>query len=258
MSRTGMKFQRIKAYSRRVFLELIRDPLSYVFALGFPIVMLVVMTLVNSSIPAEAGMKIFELESLAPAVYIFGLTFVMLFDALLLSKDREEAFLIRLYTSPMRDGEFIVSYIFPTLVLAVLQGIITFLSALIISLGSGGGFSVVGALASIVVSVPSAVLMILLGLFFGCLFNEKAAPGISSVVISAASLLGGIWMDIEAMGGVWMKICSILPFYHAVKSARMAYSLDFSGIFVHVSVTAVYCAVLLLADVLLFRCKRTK
>ena len=258
MSRISLKFQRIKAYSRRVFIELIRDPLSYVFALGFPIVMLVVMTLVNSSIPAEAEMKIFSLESLAPAVYIFGLTFVMLFDALLLSKDRGEAFLIRLYTSPMRDGEFIISYILPTLVLAVLQGIITFLSAFIIALVNGGGFSVSGALASIVVSLPSAVLMILLGLFFGCMFNEKAAPGMSSVVISAASLLGGIWMDVESMGGVWMKICNVLPFYHAVKAARMAYSLDFSEILVHISIVAGYCAILLFTDILLFRSKRTK
>lgn len=258
MSGISLKFQRIKAFSSRVFLELNRDPLSYVFALGFPIVMLVVMTLVNSSIPAEAGIKIFSLEYLSPAIYIFALTFVMLFAALLLSKDREEAFLVRLYTSPMRDGEFIVSYIIPTLVLAVLQGIITFLSAFVITLVSGEAFSAAGAMLSILASLPSALLMILLGLFFGCLFNEKAAPGMSSVVISAASILGGIWMDVEAMGGVWMKICNALPFYHAVKAARMAYSLDFSGILIHIAVVSAYCAALLFADILLFKSKRTK
>ncbi|MBQ9716748.1 MAG: ABC transporter permease, partial [Clostridia bacterium] len=91
------RMYRISAFAERVMLELVRDPLSYVFALGFPLVMLIVMTLLNESIPPEAGMTVFRIDSLAPAVYVFGLSFLMLFTALLVSKDRAEAFLVRLY-----------------------------------------------------------------------------------------------------------------------------------------------------------------
>jgi len=74
---------RISAFAERCFLELVRDPLAYVFALGFPLVMLAVMTVLNESIPPEAGMNVFRIDCLAPAVYIFGLTFLMLFAAIL-------------------------------------------------------------------------------------------------------------------------------------------------------------------------------
>ena len=74
-----------KVFAVRNAREILRDPLSYVFALGFPVVMLVIMTIVNGSIPAEAGMKIFSLQNLAPAVVIFGYAFVMLFSAILSS-----------------------------------------------------------------------------------------------------------------------------------------------------------------------------
>ena len=52
--------KRTAAFAVRNWKELVRDPLSYAFCLGFPLVMLLVMTLVNESIPAEAGMTLFR------------------------------------------------------------------------------------------------------------------------------------------------------------------------------------------------------
>lgn len=68
----------IRVFSRRNALEILRDPLSYIFALGFPVLMLVIMTIVNGSIPKEAGMEIFSLQNLAPGIVVFGYTFVMM------------------------------------------------------------------------------------------------------------------------------------------------------------------------------------
>ena len=88
------------AFSGRNFKELVRDPLSYIFCLGFPLVMLVVMTLVNDSIPKETNMTIFRIDNLAGGIAVFGLTFVMLFVCLTVAKDRSGAFLMRLYSTP--------------------------------------------------------------------------------------------------------------------------------------------------------------
>ena len=41
---------KVTAFSSRNFKEIIRDPLSYIFCLGFPLVILFVMTLVKDGI----------------------------------------------------------------------------------------------------------------------------------------------------------------------------------------------------------------
>lgn len=97
---------RVLAFSGRNLKELLRDPLSYIFCLGFPLVMLVIMSIVNQSIPPEAGMTIFNIENLAGGIAMFGQSFIMLFTRLSVSKDRSGAFLTRLYASPMKSFEF--------------------------------------------------------------------------------------------------------------------------------------------------------
>lgn len=249
--------KRTLIFAHRVTLELLRDPLSWIFALGFPIVMLFVMTLVNQSIPAEAAMTIFQLPSLVPAVWVFGMTFLMLFGAQLMSKDRSEAFLIRLYLSPITAPDFLMGYLLPITVLGILQGIITCLTGSVIGLFTGESISVPGAALTFLLSLPSLILFISMGMLFGVLLSERAAPGISSAVISAASLLGGIWMDVDAMGGAWLKICRALPFYHAVKLARAGVLADMNGVPLSLGVVSVYAvSVFALAAVLFTRQKR--
>ena len=92
---------RIKAFVERNIKELLRDPLSYLFCLGFPVVMLVLMTIINKSIPPQANMTVFRIDNLCAGITVFGLTFLMLFATLLTSKDRTSSFLMRLYASPM-------------------------------------------------------------------------------------------------------------------------------------------------------------
>lgn len=228
------------AFSSRNFKEIVRDPLSYIFCLGFPLVMLVVMTLVNDSIPKEANMTIFQIQNLSGGIAVFGLAFVMLFVCLTVSKDRSGAFLTRLYSTPMRSGNFIAGYILPTVLLAVLQVAVTFAASFVISLIKGVELNVFGMLLSIVSLLPSILMFISFGLLFGTVFSEKAAPGLCSIVISFASFLGGIWFDVDGTGGVLANICGALPFVHSVKTARMVCALDFSDIGSHFLIVAAY------------------
>ena len=108
-------------FSKRTVKEILRDPLSYIFCLGFPIVMLIIMTIVDQSIPPEAAMTIFHIPNLAPGIAFFGLSFVMLFTCLQVSKDRSTALMLRLYASPMKSLDFIAGYTLPVLVLAYWQ-----------------------------------------------------------------------------------------------------------------------------------------
>lgn len=220
---------RTLVFSKRNLIEISRDVLSYIFCVGFPLVMLFVMTLVNESIPKEAGMTIFRIDNLAGGIGIFGLTFVMLFTALAVSKDRTSSFLVRLYASPMKSSDFTNGYLLPMLIVAVAQALLSFLVSLVISWIVGYSLNPLGLLLGILALLPSAVFLISVGILFGTLFNEKAAPGLCSIIISLGSFLGGIWFDAESTGGVMLKICKALPFYYCTKAVRAAIHLDFQA-----------------------------
>ncbi|MBQ6900717.1 MAG: ABC transporter permease [Firmicutes bacterium] len=219
MSSSIMK---IGAFAIRTVKEIVRDPLSYIFALGFPVVMLIIMTIVNESIPAEAGMDIFRLPNLAAGVVIFGFTFVMLFTTILVSKDRCSAFFDRMQASPVTGAQFLAGYVLPVIVLGVVQCVITYGAAMVIALVTGAELDIAGLALSIVLLIPVLVMFTALGVLFGCVFSEKAAPGVSSVLITVATILGGVWMDIKTVGGVLYDIASLLPFMPAVELARGA------------------------------------
>lgn len=218
---------RIRAFALRNIRELSRDPLSYIFCLGFPLVMLIVMTIVNESIPPEANMTVFRIDNLAGGIAVFGQTFIMLFTAMTVTKDRSGAFLVRMYASPMKSADFIGGYILPMTATAVIQSIVSFAIAFIISLVNGTEINLFGLLIAVVMLIPSALMFTGFGLLFGTLFNEKAAPGLCSIIISLGSFLGGIWFDAESTGGVMLKICKALPFFYCTKTARSSIALDF-------------------------------
>lgn len=218
---------RIKAFASRNMKEILRDPLSYIFCLGFPIVMLIVMTCINNSIPKESGMTIFRIDNLYGGISVFGQTFIMLFTAITVSKDRAGAFLVRMYASPMKPSDFIIGYTLPMTALSVIQNVITGIVSLIISAIVGTELDIAGMLISIIVLIPSEIMFIGFGLIFGTLFSDKSAPAVSSIIISLSSFLGGIWFDAEATGGVMLKICNCLPFIYCTKTARSATAMNF-------------------------------
>ncbi len=217
---------RILAFSSRNIKELLRDPLSYIFCLGFPIIMLIIMTVVDQSIPRESGMTVFHINNLCGGIAMFGQTFVMLFTALTVSKDRAGSFLVRMYATPMTSGDFTLGYIIPMLIISGLQLAITFCASLIISLITGIELSIGGMLLAFIVLIPSAVMFIGFGMLFGTLFGEKSAPGLCSIIISLGSFLGSVFFDAENTGGVMLTICKCLPFFYCTKSARSAISLN--------------------------------
>ncbi|MBQ2230623.1 MAG: ABC transporter permease, partial [Oscillospiraceae bacterium] len=149
--------KRAWAFAERNVKEVLRDPLSYIFCIGFPLVILVIMTLVNQSIPKEAGMTIFRIDRLSGGVAVFGQTFVMLFAALCVSGDRSGSFLVRMYATPMKSRDFVLGYIIPMLLISVIQCALTMIASFIISLITGVELSITGLLLAIVVSLPSAV-----------------------------------------------------------------------------------------------------
>lgn len=215
------------AFAKRNLIEVYRDPLSWIFCIAFPIVMLIIMSIVNSAIPKEAGNTLFRIDNLAGSIAIFGQMFIMLFTAIAVAKDRSGAFLTRLYSSPMKSGNFVWGYILPMLLTAVIQVMISLATSVVISLISNYTLNILGLLLAVVAVIPSALMFSSIGFLAGAFFNEKAAPGICSIMISLGSMIGGIWFDVEGVGGFMYKLGKCLPFLYATKLARSAIDLDF-------------------------------
>ena len=117
-------------FAKRCTKELLRDPLDLIFGLGFPLVLLLLLSIIQANIPVS----LFELESLTPGITVFGLAFMTLFSATLIARDRSSAFLQRLYTTPLTAWDFILGYTPPIAPFAVAQSIICYLAALALRL----------------------------------------------------------------------------------------------------------------------------
>lgn len=238
---------RMSVFAGRTVKELLRDPLTIAFGLGFPVVILLLLTAIQSNIPVS----LFEIDSLAPGIAVFGLSFMTLFSATLISKDRGGALLQRLYTTPLTAMDYILGYTLPMLPIALAQGLVCFMIALLL----GMEFSV-NILYALIAVIPAAVFFISLGLLFGTILNDKQVGGICGALLTnLAGWLSGIWFDVNLVGGWFKAIANALPFVHAVELERAAAAGDFGGMFPHLWWVAGYALAALIASVTAFTVK---
>ncbi len=235
---------RIFAFSKRCAKEIVRDPLNLCFGLGFPLVLILLLSAIQAKIPVS----LFEIGHLTPGITIFGLSFMTLFSAVLVSKDRESSFLKRLYTMPMNASDFIFGYILPMLPIAVAQSVICYIAALFFGLEIK--ITIIYALFFI---IPIALFFVALGVIFGSILNSKEVGGICGALLTNLSAwLSGIWFDLELVGGAFKDISNLLPFVHAVELERAVYGGNFEGIFPHLWWVLGYTAIAVIGAVLLF------
>lgn len=216
---------RLRAFCDRNGKELLREPLNLGFTLGFPLVLLFLLSAIQAHIPVS----LFEISSLAPGVTVFGLSFLALFSAILVARDRETAFLTRLYTTPLLPGEYILGYLLPLLPMAAAQSFICYGAALMLGLPLS-----VHILWAVLLNLPMALVFIALGLLCGSLFTVKQVGGICGALLTNLSAwLSGIWFDLELIGGAFQKIANVLPFVHGVELARAALAGNDAEVWTH-------------------------
>ena len=207
-------------FAKRCAKEILRDPINLGFGLGFPLVLLLLLSAMQANIPVH----LFEIDNLTPGMTVFGLSFMTLFSATLVAKDRESALLQRLYTTPLTGFDFIMGYMLPLLPIAIGQTLICYLFA--IPLGLTVRIQILYAVLGI---IPMAVFNIALGLLCGSLLGVKQVGGICGALLTNLSAwLSGVWFDLELVGGIFEKLANLLPFVHAAKLEKALYSGDFS------------------------------
>ena len=235
---------RALTFAKRNAKEMIRDPLNLCFGLGFPLVLILMLSLIQANIPVP----LFEIAHLAPGVTVFGLSFMTLFSATLIARDRGTSFLQRLYTTPLRPIDFILGYTLPIIPFAVAQSIVCYAVAIILGLEIK-----VNILFAILFIIPISILFIALGLLFGSILNDKQVGGVCGALLTNLSAwLSGIWFDLELMGGAFKAIAYALPFVHAVELERLVIAGNYSQILPHLLWVLGYAFVLFAVAVFLF------
>lgn len=211
---------RMLTFAKRNIKEILRDPINIIFGLGFPLVLLLLLSSLQKNIPAS----LFEIDSLTPGITVFGLSFITLFSATLVAKDRESALLQRLYTAPLTGLDFILGYMLPLLPLAIAQSVICYLFA--IPLGLTVSVKIIYAIIGI---IPMAVFNIALGILCGSIFGVKQVGGICGALLTNISAwLSGVWFDLKLAGSFFEKAANVLPFVHAAEAEKALFSGDFS------------------------------
>lgn len=224
--------------------EMLRDKLTLIFGIGFPVVLMLLLSIIQSNIPVE----LFVIDHLSPGIVVFGYSFIALFSGLVIAKDRSGSFMLRLLTSPMKASDFILGYTLPLLPMLIAQSAVCFAVAFLLGLKLSAD-----VLLCILVLIPAGIVFVALGLICGCVFNDKQVGGICGALLTNLSAwLSGTWFDLKLVGGVFEDIAMALPFARAVEAGRAALSGNYGSIIPHLIWVIVWAFLLYLAAILVF------
>ena len=223
---------KMRTFAGRCAREILRDPLNLAFGLGFPLVLLFLLSAMQANIPVP----LFEIDRLTPGITVFGLAFMTLFSATLVARDRESAFLQRLYTTPLTAPDFILGYLLPVLPMALGQAVLCYLCAIPLGLTVS-----IRILYAVLGMVPVSIFYISLGLLCGSVLGVKQVGGLCGALLTNLSAwLSGIWFDLSLVGGVFERIAHALPFFHAVELEKALFAGDLRTAASHLLPVLVY------------------
>ena len=235
---------RMFTFAKRCAREILRDPLNLAFGLGFPLVLLVLLSAIQANIPVS----LFEIDTLTPGITVFGLSFMTLFAATLIAKDRESALLQRLYTTPLTGFDFILGYMLPILPIALGQIVLCYLFSIFLGLTVS-----VNILYAVIGIIPMAVFNIALGLLCGSLLGVKQVGGICGALLTNLSAwFSGVWFDLNLVGGTFRKIANALPFVHAAEMEKALFRGDFAEAGAHILPVVIYSVMVTVVAVICF------
>lgn len=202
---------RTTVFAIRNHKEIVRDPVTLLFGIGLPIVLLCLLSAMQKKMP----FALYEVNNLTPGIIVFGFSFLTLFAGMLLGKDKSSSFLMRIFASPMSAADYILGYMLPLITIALLQIMGCLLAACFLGLSFDKS-----VLYMVLVLLIIAPLYISIGLLFGTLFTDKQVGGIFAIFVNVTTWLSGTWFELDMVGGTFQSIAHFLPFVHAVNAAK--------------------------------------
>ncbi|CDE39876.1 MAG: ABC transporter permease [Bacilli bacterium] len=235
---------RIITFAKRNLKEIIRDPLSIIFAIILPLFLLYIFE--QFKIPNE----VYNIENFTPGIIIFSLSFITMFTSSLVAKDRSTSLTTRLEVSPMKSIDYILGYSISVLPIVLIQNILFFMTAMLLGLN----FSI-NIIYTILVSIPISLLFISLGILIGTITNEKSSSGVSSIVVQLVAFTSGMYFSIDMVGNTFSTICKILPFQSTLNITKSVLNNSYNNILTSILVVVIYTVITIVLEIFLFKKK---
>lgn len=235
---------RILTFTNRNFKEIIRDPLSIIFAIILPLFLLYIFK--QFKIPNE----VYNIENFTPGIIIFSLSFITMFTSLLVAKDRSTSLTTRLGVSPMKSIDYILGYSISVLPIVLIQNILFFITAILLGLN----FSI-NIIYTILVSIPISLLFISLGILIGTITTEKSSSGVSSIVVQLVAFTSGMYFSTDMVGNTFSTICKILPFQSTLNITKGILNNNNTNILSNIIIVLIYTISVIILAIILFKKK---
>lgn len=235
---------RIITFAKRNLKEIIRDPLSIIFAIILPLFLLYIFE--QFKIPNE----VYNIENFTPGIIIFSLSFITMFTSSLVAKDRSTSLTTRLEVSPMKSIDYILGYSISILPIVLIQNILFFITAMLLGLN----FSI-NIIYTILVSIPISLLFISLGILIGTITTEKSSSGVSSIVVQLVAFTSGMYFSTDMVGNTFSTICKILPFQSTLNITKSVLNNSYNNILTSTLIVVIYTIITILLEIFLFKKK---
>ena len=235
---------RTLTFANRNFKEIIRDPLSIIFAIILPLFLLYIFK--QFKIPNE----VYNIENFTPGIIIFSLSFITMFTSLLVAKDRSTSLTTRLGISPMKSIDYILGYSISVLPIVLIQNILFFITAILLGLN----FSI-NIIYTILVSIPISLLFISLGILIGTITTEKSSSGVSSIVVQLVAFTSGMYFSTDMVSETFDTICKILPFKGTLDITKSILNKNYDNILVSTLIVLLYTIMTITIAIILFKKK---
>ena len=240
---------RILTLTKRNLKEIIRDPISLIFIIGLPLLMEVLFYLLFGGLTSQ-----FEMKYLAPGIVVFSQAFLTLFIGLLISLDKSSSFLTRLYVTKAKSYEFILSYALALLPLVLIQSILFFAIGIMCDIS----ILKIELIYCILLSIVTSLLFLGFGILFGSLCNERSVGGIASIIISAQSILSGMWFPVEGLNDGFIIVMNYLPFKNAsilIQNTLNGFNDLYNDFIYPLVIVLLYSVVIFILSILIFKNK---
>lgn len=232
-------------YAKRNLKELLSDPVSLIFTIGLPVFLLIFMVSLNENLGVN---DVYKVENFVPSTIIFSYAFLTMFSGMLVAKDRSSAFLSRMFISPLKPHHYILGYMIPLLLIALIQSIILYAVGFIMGLPI-----TIHVLTSLPFLLLISLLFIGLGILFGSLLKDQQVGPITSILIQVVAFLSGMWFSLDLVGGFFKQVGYVLPFAHGVDMVRSVIAGDYTTILIPLVVVCTYSIASIICSIIMFK-----
>ncbi len=248
-------------FAKRTYRELLRDPVSLIFGLAFPLILMVVLQIICKNVYTSGSdvLECYEIDKLMIGISVYSFSFTSFYAGIRVSKDKNEGYIQRFYSSRLKLVDFLLGYIAPLLLITFMQSVMCVTTAFILDailsldkLSFGFNYFII-----ILMMLPCELIFIFIGLMLGCSFKAKESFAIFILIIIITLMTGNIFFPAESFGSGYVIFCKILPFYPTVTALSCLIN-GFSEAFPYYYVTLGYLVVLFILTIVIFRIKMYK